>query len=95
MSTSCVHHWIIQSAKGETSLGYCQKCFRVKEFCNFTSEPNWSNQQLPNQHIEEHKTTSNSSDTNTSRQATRQVIRKLRHDSIVSSLAYEDRLKMN
>jgi len=31
---NCQHHWVIETAKGPTSLGRCKKCHEVKEFRN-------------------------------------------------------------
>ena len=31
---TCCHHWIIETADGPVSLGYCQFCFETKEFKN-------------------------------------------------------------
>ncbi|MCH8226318.1 MAG: hypothetical protein IIC97_10670 [Chloroflexi bacterium] len=37
---TCCHHWIIETADGPVSLGYCQFCFETKEFKN--SLEDWS-----------------------------------------------------
>ena len=37
---TCCHHWIIETADGPVSLGYCQFCFETKEFLN--SLEDWS-----------------------------------------------------
>lgn len=38
--STCCHHWIIETADGPVSLGYCQLCFETKEFKN--SLDDWS-----------------------------------------------------
>ena len=38
--STCCHHWIIETADGPVSLGYCQFCFETKEFKN--SVEDWS-----------------------------------------------------
>ena len=38
--STCCHHWIIETADGPLSLGYCQFCFETKEFKN--SLEDWS-----------------------------------------------------
>ena len=38
--STCCHHWIIETADGPFSLGYCQLCFETKEFKN--SLDDWS-----------------------------------------------------
>lgn len=38
--STCCHHWIIETADGPVSLGYCQICFETKEFKN--SMEDWS-----------------------------------------------------
>ena len=32
---TCVHHWLIETAKKPTSTGRCKKCHEVKEFKNY------------------------------------------------------------
>jgi len=44
MTTECVHHWIIATSNGPTSMGQCQRCHAVKEFKNtmdYGSAANW------------------------------------------------------
>ena len=41
----CIHHWIIETADGPTSLGFCQRCFETKEFKN--SIDDWSYDEEP------------------------------------------------
>ncbi len=31
---TCVHHWLIEPAKGPTSMGICKYCGSVREFSN-------------------------------------------------------------
>lgn len=38
--STCCHHWIIETADGPVSLGFCQFCFETKEFKN--SLEDWS-----------------------------------------------------
>ena len=38
--STCRHHWIIETADGPVSLGYCQFCFETKEFKNTLDD--WS-----------------------------------------------------
>jgi len=33
-SHDCIHHWIIESAHGPTSMGRCQRCKKEQEFAN-------------------------------------------------------------
>lgn len=40
IESTCCHHWIIETADGPVSLGYCQLCFETKEFKN--SFEDWS-----------------------------------------------------
>ena len=42
---TCCHHWIIESANGPVSLGYCQFCFDTREFKN--SIDDWTYDELP------------------------------------------------
>tara|TARA_Y100000310_G_scaffold333905_2_gene412429 strand:+ start:3009 stop:3413 length:405 start_codon:yes stop_codon:yes gene_type:complete len=37
----CVHHWIIDTAQGPLSKGYCKKCGEVQEFKNHIVESVW------------------------------------------------------
>ena len=38
--STCCHHWIIETADGPLSLGYCQFCSETKDFKN--SLDDWS-----------------------------------------------------
>ena len=40
---SCVHHWLIEEAKGPISEGCCRKCGKVKNFENSVGKTSWSN----------------------------------------------------
>jgi len=35
------HHWIIESAKGHLSNGYCQNCHEQKQFTNSVNSVPW------------------------------------------------------
>ena len=34
MKNNCIHHWIIATPSGDTSMGKCRKCNSRKEFSN-------------------------------------------------------------
>ena len=34
LSVDCVHHWVIEPAKGETSKAVCKLCKATREFSN-------------------------------------------------------------
>ena len=42
---TCCHHWVIETANGPVSLGYCQFCFDTREFRN--SIDDWTYDDLP------------------------------------------------
>ena len=45
---TCVHHWVIEDAKGPTSMGECKNCFEVKEFNNYVESPSeWTRSLKP------------------------------------------------
>ena len=39
MKEDCVHHWLIPTANGPTSLGVCGKCKMEKAFYNSVMSP--------------------------------------------------------
>ncbi len=40
-STSCIHHWIIESPNGASSMGVCKICGMEKEFRNSYEYSSW------------------------------------------------------
>lgn len=44
----CVHHWVIEAARGVTSNGECNKCGEVREFLNWQeTDPKKQRRPLP------------------------------------------------
>ncbi len=40
-ASKCVHHWVIESRPGQTSIGKCRTCGSLKEFPNHLEEVPW------------------------------------------------------
>jgi len=38
---ACVHHWVIETPHGATSLGRCKLCGEVREFRNSAADTLW------------------------------------------------------
>jgi len=52
----CIHHWLIESAKGKKSRGQCHKCGGVKSFLNHIPEHSYrtyNNEYLENKTIKQ------------------------------------------
>ncbi len=47
LQENCVHHWIIDTPEGPTSLGQCKKCGLAREFCNIWTETFNEHQVMP------------------------------------------------
>jgi len=39
----CRHHWVIDSARGPTSWGFCRRCAATREFANSCPGAVWEN----------------------------------------------------
>jgi hypothetical protein len=35
----CIHHWLIETPDGKTSLGTCRLCGEIREFSNDWTDP--------------------------------------------------------
>jgi len=40
-SSTCQHHWLIETPQGTTSKGHCKKCDAKREFLNSLSGDLW------------------------------------------------------
>jgi hypothetical protein len=40
-TTTCQHHWLIESPRGALSIGRCKRCGEEREFRNSTSDHVW------------------------------------------------------
>lgn len=38
---ACVHHWVIETPQGATSLGRCKLCGEIREFRNSAADTLW------------------------------------------------------